>query len=211
MTSVLVIDDHPVVLQGCRRLLESAGVAAVLEAGDAATGYRLYRRHHPDVVIVDLAMRGNGLGGLPLIRRINAHDRLVRILVLSMHSDPVLVARALEAGATGYILKDTAAQELLKAFQAVQAGKPYLSHDLALRVALARTPSRQTPLAELTPRELQTLTLLADGKPYSSIAEELNISYKTVVNISSQLKQKLDAHNLPALVRKAVHLLAAGQ
>src|SRR6516162_7522548 len=94
MTSVLIIDDHPIVLQGCRRMLEDAGVETVLEARDAASGYRLYRRHHPDVVIVDLAMQGGGLGGLDVIRRMRSHDPRSRILVFSMHSDPIIAARA---------------------------------------------------------------------------------------------------------------------
>jgi two-component system invasion response regulator UvrY len=209
MTSVLIIDDHPIVLQGCRRMLEDAGVTVVLEARDAVSGYRLYRRHRPDVVIIDLAIQGSGLGGLPLIRRISAHDRRVRILVFSMHSDPIIVARALEAGATGYVLKDTSSADLLEAFEKVRAGQPYLSNDLAMQVALVHTPARQNPLAELTPRELQTLALLAEGKPYGRIAEEINVSYKTVVNVSSQLKQKLDARNLPELIRTAVQLLSA--
>jgi DNA-binding NarL/FixJ family response regulator len=208
MTSVLVIDDHPIVRQGCRRMLEDAGVAPVLEAQDAVSGYRLYCRHRPDMVIVDLAMQGSGLGGLPLIRRISAQDPQVRILVFSMHSDPIIVARALEAGATGYVLKDTSSKDLMEAIEKVRGGTPYLSHELALQVALARTPARRNRLAELTPRELQTLSLLAEGKPYGRIAEELNVSYKTVVNVSSQLKQKLDAHNLPELIRAAVQLLA---
>ena len=209
MTSVLIIDDHPIVLQGCRRMLEDAGVTVVLEARDAVSGYRLYRRHRPDVVIIDLAIQGSGLGGLPLIRRISAHDRRVGILVFSMHSDPIIVARALEAGATGYVLKDTSSEDLLEAFEKVRAGKPYLSNNLAMQVALVHTPARQNPLAELTPRELQTLALLAEGKPYGRIAEEINVSYKTVVNVSSQLKQKLDARNLPELIRTAVQLLSA--
>jgi two-component system invasion response regulator UvrY len=209
MTSVLVIDDHPIVLQGCRRMLEDAGVAAVLEARDTASGYELYRRHRPDVVIVDLAMQGDGLGGLALIRRISTHDPRARILVFSMHSDPIIVARALEAGATGYVLKDISSANLTEAFEKVRAGTPYLSNDLAMQVALAHTPARQNRLAELTPRELQILSLLAQGKPYGRIAEEINVSYKTVVNVSSQLKQKLDARNLPELIRTAVQSLSA--
>ena len=94
MTSVLIIDDHPVVLQGCRRMLEDAGVKTVLEARDAASGYRLYRRHRPDVVIVDLAMQEGGLRVLDVIRRMRSHDQRSRILVFSMHSDPIIVARA---------------------------------------------------------------------------------------------------------------------
>jgi two-component system, NarL family, invasion response regulator UvrY len=208
MTGVLVIDDHPIVLQGCRRMLEDAGIVAVLEARDAMSGYRLYRRHQPEVVIVDLAMGGSGLGGLALIRRINAHDPATRILVFSMHSDPAIVARALEAGATGYLLKDTLPAEFIKALEKVRSGTPYLSDDLAMQVALVHTPARHNPLAELTPRELQTLSLLAKGKPYGSIADELNVSYKTVVNVSWQLKQKLNVRNLPELIRSAVQLLA---
>jgi len=130
VTSVLVIDDHPIVLQACRRLLEDAGVASVLEAGDVAAGYELFCRHNPDVVIVDLAMEKNSLGGLSLIQRINSHDPQAHILVLSMHRDPIIVARALEAGASGYILKDTATEDLLNAIQTIQEGNSYLSHDL---------------------------------------------------------------------------------
>jgi two-component system, NarL family, invasion response regulator UvrY len=161
------------------------------------------------MVIVDLSMQGRGLAGLPLIKRIRAHDPRTRILVFSMHSDPMIAARALEAGANGYVLKDAAPDELIKAFEKVRAGAPYLSNDMAVDVALARSGARRNPLAELTPRELETLTLLAKGKPYGQIAEELGVSYKTVVNTASQLKQKLDARNLPDLVRVAVQLLSA--
>jgi DNA-binding NarL/FixJ family response regulator len=207
MTSVLIIDDHPIVLQGCRRMLEDAGVKTVHEARDAASGYRLYRRHRPDVVIVDLAMQGGGLRGLDVIRRMRSHDQRSRILVFSMHSDPIIAARALEAGATGYVLKDS--DELMKAFDQVRTGAPYLSNDLAMQVALVRTGVRANPLADLTPRELQMLSLLAEGKPYGRIADELNVSYKTVVNACSQLKQKLNAKNLPELIRVAVQLVSA--
>jgi DNA-binding NarL/FixJ family response regulator len=99
MTSVLIIDDHPIVLQGCRRVLEDAGIEPVLAASDMVAGYRLYLRHRPDVAIVDLAIAGKGLGGLELIRRIRAQDPAAHILVLSMHNDPMIVARSLEAGA----------------------------------------------------------------------------------------------------------------
>ena len=196
MTSVLIIDDHPIVLQGCRRMLEDAGIKTV-------------RRHHPDVVIVDLAMQGGRLRGLDVIRRMRSHDQRSRILVFSMHNDPIIAARALEAGATGYVLKDTSSDELMKAFDRVRTGAPYLSNDLAMQVALVRTGVRANPLADLTPRELQTLSLLAEGKPYGRIAEELNVSYKTVVNACSQLKQKLNAKNLPELIRAAVQLVSA--
>jgi two-component system invasion response regulator UvrY len=209
MASVLIIDDHPIVLQGCRRVLEDAGVRIILEAGDIVSGYRLYRRHRPEVVIVDLAMNGSGLGGMNLVRRIRSHDPRTRILVFSMHNDPVVAARALQAGATGYILKDTSSADLIEALEKVRAGTPYLSSELAVQVALVGAGARRDPLAELTPRELQTLSLLADGRAYGRIADDLGVSYKTVVNTCSQLRQKLGVKNLAELIGAAVRLLAS--
>jgi len=162
-------------------------VTEVIEAADAASGYRLFSGKRPQVVIIDLGLHDSGLGGLELIRRIRADDMNVRILVFSMHSDPVVVARALQAGATGYVVKDTSPEHFIEAFKKVRAGTRYLSD------------------------ELQTLSLLAEGKSYNRIADDLNLSYKTVVNVSSQLKQKLNADNLPDLIRIAVQLLSAAQ
>jgi two-component system, NarL family, invasion response regulator UvrY len=207
MTKVLVVDDHPVVLQGCRRILEDAGGTTVFEASDVATGYELFRSHRPDVVVIDLSIRDVGLAGVSLIRRINTDDPRVPILVLSMHRDPTIVLQALEAGAVGYVLKDTATDDLLKAIQEVQRGNRYLSHSLAIEGAVSRVPPRSQSLSDLTSRELDALTLLAEGKSYDSIAQELNVSYKTVVNISAQLKKKLNVNTLPALVQSAVRLL----
>jgi DNA-binding NarL/FixJ family response regulator len=209
MSGVLIIDDHPIVLQAWRRILQDAGIQTIFDARDVASGYRAYRRNHPEVVIVDLSMQERGLGGLPLIKRIRAHGPRTRILVCSMHSDPMIAARALEAGANGYVLKDAAPDELINAFEKVRSGAPYLSGEMAMQVALVRASARRNPLADLTPRELEMLSHLAQGKPYGQIAEELGVSYKTVVNTFSQLKQKLDARNLPDLVRIAVQLLSA--
>jgi len=207
MIKILVVDDHPIVTQGCRRILEDAGGTTVFEASDVATGYELFRSHRPDVVVIDLSIGDVGLGGVSLIRRINTDDPRVPILVLSMHRDPTIVLQALEAGAVGYVLKDTATDDLLKAIQEVQRGNRYLSHSLAIEVAVSRVPPRSQSLSDLTSRELDALTLLAEGKSYDSIAQELNVSYKTVVNISAQLKKKLNVDTLPALVQSAVRLL----
>ncbi|WP_454684727.1 response regulator transcription factor [Ancylobacter moscoviensis] len=208
MTSVLVIDDHPIVLQGCRRLLEDAGVERVLEASTVLGGYRAFRREKPDVVIVDLALHGNGLSGLMLVRRLRAQNTRTPILVFSMHGDPVIASRALEAGATGYVLKDSSSGALLEAFERVRRGQPYMSHDLAMQVALLGS-RKEAPLADITPRELQTLSLLADGKDYALIAHELGISYKTVANTCSALKSKLGANSLPELVRCSIQYLSS--
>ena len=208
MTSVLIIDDHPIVLQGLRRVLEDAGVKPVLEAREVTSGYRIFRRNRPDVIIVDLGMQGSVLGALDVIRRMRSQEPSTCILVFSMHNDPTIAARALEAGATGYLLKDTSSDELMKAFEQVRSGKPYLSEDLAMRVALLGT-GVVNPLVDLTPRESQMLSLLAKGKTYSSIAEELGVSYKTVVNTCLHLKRRLGAKNLPELIGVAVRLLPA--
>ena len=209
MTSVLIIDDHPVVLQGLRRVLEDAGVKRVLEARDVTSGYRLFRRNRPDVIISDLGMQGSVLGGLDLIRRMRLHEPSTCILVFSMHGDPMIAARALEAGATGYLLKDTSSDELMKAFDQVRSGKPYLSEDLATQVALLGTGVGLNALVDLTPRQSEMLSLLAKGKTYNSIAEELGVSYKTVVNTCLILKRRLGAKNLSELIRAAVRLLPA--
>jgi len=209
MTCVLVIDDHPIVLQGCTRLLEDAGVERVLEASSLLSGYRLFRREKPDVVIVDLALNGNGLGGLLLVKRLRMQNARLPILVFSMHGDPVIASRALEAGATGYALKDSSSGALLDAFEKVRRGQSYMSHELAMQVALLGTRGRGTPLADITQRELQTVSLLAEGKAYSQIAEELGVSYKTVANTCSQLKVKLGATSLPELIRSAIQYVSS--
>ncbi|MGB6560771.1 MAG: response regulator transcription factor [Pseudolabrys sp.] len=203
-TSVLIVDDHPILLQGCRRILEDIGVERIFEAQNIATGYRQFLRHNPKMVLVDLSFQGNGLAGLALVERIKRHNSQARILVLSMHSDPVVVTRALNAGATGYVIKDTSTEELVRAVNRVLKGLPYLSDDLSSKIVFAR----KGPLTDLTPREVQTLGLLAEGKTYSSIAAHLNVSYKTVVNICWQLRQKLAVRNLQELVSTAVRLLA---
>ncbi|MEJ2623260.1 MAG: response regulator transcription factor [Pseudolabrys sp.] len=205
MTAVLIVDDHPILLQGCKRVLEDMGIDTVIEARDIAGGYRLYRRQRPDMVIVDLSFQGSSLAGLPLVQRIRRHDPQARILVLSMHSDPAIVMRALQAGATGYAVKDCSPEELVKAIVRVRDGLFFLNDALAGKVVFGGT--QRGPLDDLTPRELQTLALLAEGKAYDRIAKDLNVSYKTVVNTCWQLRQKLAVRNLPELVRAAVQLL----
>jgi two-component system invasion response regulator UvrY len=199
MTRVLVIDDHPIVRQGCRRVLEDAGNHEILEASSIAEGYELCRRNDPQVAIIDLAMEGKGFSGLELLR----------ILVFSMHGDPVIVTRAIEAGATGYLLKDTAPDDLLEAFDKVSRGLPYLSPQIATQVALLKMRNPDRTVSTMTPRELQVIALLAEGHPYGQIAGNLGVSYKTVANICSQLKAKLGARNFPDLIRTAIEYVSS--
>jgi DNA-binding NarL/FixJ family response regulator len=207
MTRVLVVDDHPIILEGCVQLLKAAGASQIIQAQTATEGFRLYRTQKPDVVVLDLSMRTGTLNGLSFLRRLRLHDQETPVLVFTMHSDPVIVSRALELGATGYVLKDTSPEEFLKAFQHVRDGKPYLSHDVAADVAFKQAREKANPLRRLTLRELQTLALVAEGKPYGIIADQLNVSYKTVANTCTQLKGKLGAQTLPDLMRIALEHL----
>lgn len=207
MTRVLVIDPHPMALQRCLRLFEEAGATEIHQAQTVAEGLRLYRRHKPEMIVADLAMQTGALGGLSLIRHLRIHDDTTPILIFTMHSDPVIVSRAIEIGATGYVLKDAPSDEVVRAFNKVRMGGSYLSHELASDVASMEARGKSNPLRAMTLRELQTLALIAEGRPYGAIAEELNVSYKTVANTCAQLKSKLGVRRLPELTRAALHYL----
>lgn len=204
MTKILVIDDHPVVLQGCRRVLEDAGITDIRLASNLIDGFRSYRNDRPDVIIIDLAIKKGVLVGLTFIRRLRVHDKHTPILVLTMHEDPMIASQSLRLGANGYILKDTSSVDIVKALQAVRQGKPFLSHAIASAIAVMETKGRSNPLGDMTLRELQTLELIAQGKQYAAIAEELNVSYKTIANTCSQIKAKLGVKSLPELMRIAI-------
>ncbi len=213
MTKILVIDDHPIVLQGCRRVLEDAGIVDITLASNLIEGFRAYRSEKPDVIIIDLAIKKGILVGLTFIRRLRVHDKNTPILVLTMHEDPMIASQSLRLGANGYILKDTSSVDIVKALQAVRQGKPFLSHAIASAIAVMETKGRTNPLSVMTLRELQTLELIAQGKQYTAIAEELNVSYKTIANTCSQIKAKLGVKSLPELMRIAIDHLPemAGQ
>jgi two-component system, NarL family, invasion response regulator UvrY len=208
MTKILVIDDHPIIVQGCCQLLQDAGLGMALEANSVAAGVRAFHRFSPDVVIVDLGLDGNELSGLELIERLRAADSKISVLVFSMHRDPVIISRALAAGATGYLVKDSAATQLVDAVRAVAAGRPYIDHDVAVELAWASHKKEPSLMADLNTRELQVLTMLSKGKSYNEIAKNLRVSYKTVVNTSSTLKARLGARTLSELIRLAVEFFS---
>jgi two-component system, NarL family, invasion response regulator UvrY len=136
MISVLVIDDHQIALQGCRRILEDAGVGPIFCATDLEAAYRLFLSRRPDVAIVDLALAADSLSGLGFIRRIKASPREIPIVVFSMHDDPAIVAQALEAGASSYVVKDADSEELIEAVYRVSTNPIFAFADDALRAAL---------------------------------------------------------------------------
>ncbi|BAM91614.1 LuxR family transcriptional regulator [Bradyrhizobium oligotrophicum S58] len=210
MYRVLLVDDHPVVITACRWLLNEAGIATLIEAHDAESGYDAFVRDRPDAAVIDLRLQGDEFGGIRLIERMRSHDPRARILVFSMLTDPRIVRSAIDAGASGYLLKDAPPHELPKALEQVRTGGTYLAPELATRIALLRNESDGNLPTSLTPRERQALALLAEAKSYQAIADQLGISYKTVINLTYRLRQKLGARSLPDLVRLAVEMARPG-
>mgnify|MGYP001477464283 CR=1 FL=1 len=204
MTKVLIVDDHPIVLQGCRQIFAECGSCDVTTTSRLVEGFRAWRRERPDVVVVDLSIDRKSLAGLGFVRRLRGLDPKRPILVFSMHRDPIIVRRALGSGATGYVHKDAPPSEIALAFDRVRAGQRYIASDLAMEVALLPERAARVDLDDFTRREQEILSLLAAGRSYGEIAEELGVSYKTVANVCSILKSKLEAETLPDLVFKAI-------
>jgi two-component system invasion response regulator UvrY len=195
---VLIVDDHAIVRDGLSRLLATDGdhelklVATGREALIAARSFR------PDLVILDLNLPG--LGGLELLRRLVA-IQAGRILVLSMHAEPLYARRSLEAGAHGYVSKNAAPDELLAAVRRVAAGGRYIEAEIAQALALG---AGAETLNALSPRELEIMRLLAAGSSLAEIAEALGASYKTIANTCTLIKSKLGVARTADLVRLAI-------
>ena len=145
-----------------------------------------------------------GLGGLEVIGRLKAEDAKVRILILTMHDNPLYAARALQAGAKGYVSKHAPPDQLLEAIGRVAAGHGYIEHEIAQEIALANIHAPADPLKALSPRDLEILRRLGDGASLPEIADAIGISYKTVANHCSQLKAKLGAARTADLIRIAI-------
>jgi two-component system, NarL family, invasion response regulator UvrY len=157
---ILVIDDHPIIAKACGLVLEPLGVEKIISAGNVDTGYQAFVDNEPDVSIVDLSLDGEELDGITLIKRIRAHNAGARILVFSMRSDRKSFMSAIEAGATGYLIKDSPTDEFIKAVERIRSGRRYIDPQLALNLAF---PSN----AALTPRERRILDLLLDDIPFA--------------------------------------------
>jgi two-component system, NarL family, invasion response regulator UvrY len=194
---VLLADDHAVVREGYRRLLERAGdIEVVAEARDGDEAYRLFCELSPDAVVMDVSLPG--MSGIEATRRIVAREPQARVLAFSMHEDAVFASRALQAGARGYVTKSSAPELLVEALRAIAAGEPYLSREVAQQLALQRSPGQ--PFGDLSPREFEVFRLLAEGKPLSEIARILSLSEKTVANYQVAVKQKLEADTSAQMV-----------
>jgi two-component system invasion response regulator UvrY len=200
--SILLVDDHPVVRQGYRRVLESQdGFHVVAEAENAASAYAAFKAHAPDVVVMDISMKG--ASGLEAIRNIRARDARARILVFSMHSEAAMVKAAFGAGACGYVTKSSEPAALVCAIRAVVRGERALSDDVAHALAADSLDPLQATLDRLGDREIEILRQFAAGLTTEQIAGNLNLSVKTVQNYHYMVKAKTGLQTDAQLVRLA--------
>jgi DNA-binding NarL/FixJ family response regulator len=206
MTTIVVADDHKIVREGLVKLLEGrADFSVIGEAADGEEAVKMVLEKKPDIVIMDIWMPR--LSGIDATRRIVKRGSPTKVLVLSMHESRTYVEEVLRAGASGYIVKNSASSDLLQAIDAVQGGASYLSPAITQQVvdAIAR-PGDSSPsgVAMLTDREREVLQLIAEGLSSKEIAGMLGVSLKTIDSHRSNLMQKLDIHKVSGLVRFAI-------
>ena len=199
---VLIVYDHPIVASGCRALLSTDPDLELLEASDAESGEASFVARRPDVSVIDINLPT--VSGFELARRILAHEASARLIMFSMNDDPVFAARAIDIGAKGYVSKSGDPNDLAEAIREDARGGSYLPPAIARSIAFAGATVAQSPLAKLTPRELEILRLLSAGKSLSEIAWLIHSSYKTVANTSSIIRQKLGVRTSGELVRLAI-------
>lgn len=204
---IIIADDHKIVRDGLRALLEKdAGVEVIAEAEDGRMAVRLARQMTPDVVIMDIGMPD--LNGIDATRQIVAEVSGVKVVALSMHSDRRFVAQMFKAGASAYLLKDCAFEELSRAVKAVLANQTYLSPEITGPIMedyvrhLAK--SDVSGFSVLTPREREIIQLLAEGNTSRQIASSLHLSVKTVETHRQQIMSKLNVHSVADLIKYAI-------
>jgi two-component system, NarL family, response regulator NreC len=209
MIKILLADDHQIVRHGLHTLLSSEpDIKIIGEADNGRTVVKLAQEKSPDVVIMDISMPD--LNGIEATRQILVTDSYIKVIALSMHSDSLFVLNMFKAGASGYLLKDCALEELVKAVRTVMNRKIYLSpgiSDIVIKdFVIGYSPSETSSSAYsiLTPREREVLQLMAEGKTTNQIAEHLCVSVKTVEAHRKQLMNKLDIHSVAELTKYAI-------
>jgi DNA-binding NarL/FixJ family response regulator len=205
--TVLLADDHMLVRQGLRALLAlDSGIQVVAEASDGREAVTLTKKHQPDVLVMDIAMPQ--LNGIGATRQIVAESPATKIIILSAHSDDPYIQRVLEAGAVGFLIKQSSAQCLSTAIREVMNGKKFFSPSIAKRILEQKpTPEKlrgAKSATGLTPRELEVLQLVAEGAPNKQVAAKLGISIKTVEKHRQHLMDKLNIHDTAGLTRYAI-------
>jgi len=203
---VVLADDHALVRAGIRALLEKLpGIEVVGEADNGREALELIKKTSPNLILLDISMAE--LGGLEALPRIVKDFPAAKVLILSGHANEEYVLRALRRGASGYMLKEAAAEELELAIKAVAQGKTYLSPSVSRTVVesyLQRATGEEGPIEQLTARQREVLQLIAEGNNTKEIASTLEVSVKTVEAHRLQLMARLNIHDVPGLVRYAI-------
>lgn len=202
MVRVLLIDDHALVRTGLRMLIEGTGEFSVVgEAASGDEGLRLARQLKPDVVVCDLHLPG--LSGLEVTERLVRAQAGQRVMIVTMQEEGPLPRRLLQAGALGYVAKACAKEEFLRALREVAQGRRYLSAEIAQRLALEPPGAEQSPFDRLSPRELEVVKMLCQGKRSGDIAAALHLSPKTIATHKQRLLEKLGVEDVVTLARLA--------
>ncbi|MBP6971635.1 MAG: response regulator transcription factor [Syntrophorhabdus sp.] len=206
-TKIILADDHKIIREGLRSLLEKQDdMEVIAEADNGLTTVNLVQKLHPDVVIMDIGMPE--MNGIDATTKITTEFKGVQVIALSMHSDRRFVMQMLKAGATGYLLKDSAFEELVTAIHTVMRRQHYLSQkitDVIVEEYLQNLPKNETNVfTVLTPREREVLQLIAEGKSTKQIASVLNVSVKTIETHRQQIMDKLNTHSVAELTKYAI-------
>ncbi len=199
---VLLADDHAVVREGLRVLLEREGFQVIAEASDGREAIRLCEAQPPDVAVLDIGMPL--LNGIDAAREIIKNNAQIKVILLTMHTEDHLVLEGLRAGVAGYALKTKASNELVQAIRAVGRGEMFLTQSISRTVVQALRHETDLPERSLSDRERQVLQLVAEGKTTKEIATLLGISVKTAESHRSNIMDKLDIHDTAGLVRYAI-------
>ena len=211
---VFIVDDHPIVRQGLTALINTEVDLAVCgDAEDSGSALRRIEEIKPDLAVIDISL--NGPDGLDLLKSIRTREANLPVLILSMLDESLYAERALHAGANGYIMKQEATERLLVAIRRILAGEIYLSERMSNRMlhrfAAGGPVGSESPIAELSDRELEVFRLIGEGRGTRQIAEELHISVKTVESYQAHIKEKLLLKNARELVQQAIQWTVANK
>ena len=206
---VVLVEDHTIVREGLRPLLEGQGIAVIGEAGDGLEAVKIAKEMSPQIVIMDVALPR--LGGIEATRRILKVKPDIKVIMLTIHDEPQFLYKSLEAGAKGYLVKEAPLAELMSAIKAVMKGETYLSSNfppgvLESYVKMVRRGKKADEFSQLTRREREILQYIAEGFTSPEIAKTLFISRKTVENHRANIMEKLDIHDTAGLVRYAIKI-----
>jgi DNA-binding NarL/FixJ family response regulator len=201
-TKVLIVDDHPVVVSGCRAVFAGDRSVQIISAANEREGMKAFRQSKPHVSIIDINLPG--VSGYELLRKIRKEDPEAKVIMFSVNDDPAFVVRAVELGAKGFVCKGDDPRNLVEAVHEVAKGTTFVSPQLAKSVTFSSAETRAHPAGHLNNRELEILRMLAKGRKIAEVADALELSYKTIANTTTMLKQKLGAQTHADLVRIAV-------